>query len=388
MAKLSYNVSIGAWAIKSADDPRTELIGLMTRHSLGPADDCAYISIYAPPAPKQSLLEQAASAAVEATGGALGLGGSTKDKNFSIQVRGKAIKHADQIHIEVTAGNLSGKVMTADVLNIESSLNETRMFGTTGKRKMACTRLNQVYENQSLSQIVKDLAGQAGVELGSVDQGSTYSYFVVHESKTVLAHVQELANREGMDVYFDPENKLTVQRFSKSSPDHTFYFGIDLLDVQVARYDPPSNHVFVYGESPASKQGSSTWPWLAKDLKPFRAELGSGNKRLALGDRALRTKEAADSQAKAKLGSIKDRATSGRLIILGNPMVKLGQAIEIKDAPPPELNGLFKVTSVRHQYSKQAGLLTTLSFTGQGGAKEAEGLLGQALGALTGALGL
>jgi phage protein D len=122
--------------------------------------------------------------------------------------------------------------------------------------------------------------------------------------------------------------------------------------------------------------------------KPRVAERTERQEIAAIGDRALRTKDAADSQAKAKLGAIKDNATSGRLVILGNPTVRLGQAIEIKSAPPPQLNGLFKVTSVRHRYGKQEGFLTTLGFTGQGGAKQADGMLGQALGALAGAVGL
>src|SRR5439155_20406637 len=115
--------------------------------------------------------------------------------------------------------------------------------------------------------------------------------------------------------------------------DHTFNYGIDVLDITIFNHEPPSDHVLVYGESASSNQGSNTWHWLAKDLKPFRGELGSGAKLTAIGDRALRTKDAAESQAKATLGAIKDNATSGRLMIIGNPMVKLGQAIEIKSAP-------------------------------------------------------
>ena len=54
----------------------------------------------------------------------------------------------------------------------------------------------------------------------------------------------------------------------------------------------------------------------------------------------------------------------------------------------PELNGLFKVTSVRHSYSKSRGYLTLVGFSGQGGAKQAKSALGQLAGAVAGALGL
>jgi hypothetical protein len=211
---------------------------------------------------------------------------------------------------------------------------------------------------------------------------------VVHESKNLLTHIRELAAREGMDVYFDEENKLTVQKFNKSNADHTFYFGIDILDLQLSNHQPSSDHLLVYGESPASNQGSDSWHWLAKDLKPFRCDLGSGNKRLAISDSAIRTKDGAESLAKSKLGAIKDQSTDGRLKLLGNPTVKLGDAFEIKESPKPELNGLFKVIAVRHRYNKQEGFITFVEFSGQGGAKEADGMLGQAVGALAGAIGL
>jgi hypothetical protein len=76
------------------------------------------------------------------------------------------------------------------------------------------------------------------------------------------------------------------------------------------------------------------------------------------------------------------------LKILGNPKVKLADAIEIKNAPKPDLNGLFKVTSVRHVLNKREGYLTFVGFTGQGGAEKAGGLFGGATGQLAGALGL
>jgi hypothetical protein len=145
-----------------------------------------------------------------------------------------------------------------------------------------------------------------------------------------------------------------------------------------------SEHFKVYGESPSSKQGSDTWHWFAKDLSPFTAEIGSGQKLLVTQDSAAKTKDAADSLANAKSAALKDRASEGRLKILGNPLVNLGDAIEIKDAPKPELNGLFKVTSVRHVLSKWQGYLTFVGFSGQGGAQQAGGGLGQ----LTGAVGL
>jgi hypothetical protein len=387
--KVSCKASIAGWSIDSADDARTELIMLDVASSLLSGVDACELTLHAPPPKKKGLLEEAAGAAMDAAAGALGMGGAVGGPQaFSIQVRGQAVKHGDQLTVELKSGDRSGKVATVDVHAIESSFGETRIAGATGKGRLAHKRINQVYQNQSLGQIIRDLASQANVQVGKVDTGSSYSYLVVHESKQVLAHIRELAVREGMDVYFDTENKLNVSAFAKTSADHTFHYGIDILDLVAQHEEPAASRVMVYGESPSSNQGSSTWYWLAKDLKPFRGEVGDGSRLAVLGDRALRTKDSADTQAKSKLGAVKDQASTGRMTILGNPEVKVADAIEVKSAPQPELNGLFKVASIAHRYSKRHGYVTHIGFTGQGGAKEAGGMLGQALGALSGAVGL
>lgn len=383
MHKVHYELTIASWAVNSDDDPKTELVAVETCQSMDALADSCRILVYAPPAPQPALLEQAMSAAMST----LGPGGE-QEAVFSIQVRGNAIQHGDQLTIAFTAGERSGRVMTAEVQCIESSFGQTQIVGTTGTQKLTNIRLNQVYENQTLSQIVTDLARQAEVTTGEIATGSSYSYFIVHEPKSLLRQIRELAMRDGLDVYCDVDNKLTLKKFNKSSPDHTFFYGIDILDLQLRHHQVGSDHIVVYGESPASNQGTNTWHWLAKDLSPFRSEVGQGARALAMQDGAVRTKDAADHLATSKFGAIQDHSTWGRLKILGNPQVKLGDAIAINNAPQPELNGLFKVTSVRHVLNKRDGYLTFISFTGRGGAEKAGSLLGTAAGQLAGALGL
>lgn len=387
MQRVDYKLSIAGWSADSTQDPKTELVELETFASMdSPVSGCR-IALYAPPAPQPGLLQQVIGAATAALGLGGG-GGASGPPAFSVDVRGKKVKFGDSISIELTAGDNSDSVSKADVQSIQSSFGLTAITGATGMQKLAAARVNQVYSNQTLGQIAKDLAGQAGADTGNIEDGSSYPYFVAHESRSVLAHIRELASLDGMDVYFDSSNQLNVASFQKTSADHTFYFGIDILDLELLHVDAPAAHVMVYGESPASNQGADTWPWLAKDLSPFRGEAGDGARLLALGDRALRTKDGAGKYAASKLGAIKDRSAAGRLTLMGNPKVHLGDAFEVKSARQPELNGLFKVTSVRHIFSKTQGYLTTVGFSGQGGAQQAGSLLGQLAGQLAGALGL
>jgi hypothetical protein len=363
MLKVKICTQIGTWSSDSAKDTRTEFVTFETFQSMSAPNSVCCISIYRLSSLELGLPVQTTRVANKRIYSA--------QNALSVKVRGSAIKYNDPITIELTAGDLSGKLISAEVKSIQTLLRHTNILGATGIQAIANSRLNQVYENQSLSQIVNNLASQTGISTGQIETGSTYPYLVVHEGKSVLDHIRQLAMRDGLDIYFDTDNKLTLQKFNKSKADHTLTYGIDILDLQLLNQRSMNDQIRVYGESPVSKQGTDTWPWLAKDLTPFQGEVGQGGQFLAIQDGAVRTKEAAAQLAVAKFGAIKDQATWGRLKILGNPTVKLADAIEIKNAPRPELNGLFKVTSVRHVLNKQSGFLTFVGFTGHSGIKAA-----------------
>ena len=385
MRKVNYKLSIAGWSVDSSNDPRTELLELETSSALdSPAGACR-VAVYAPSKPKPGLLAEAAGAAMSA----VGLGGDSGGgpKTFSVDIRGQKVTWGDQISLALTSGDKSGTVMTAELRSIRASLGETVVTGRTGGHRLVTTRINQVYQGQTAKQIVTDVASQSGVTPGDMDDGGTYSYFVSHESRNAWAHVRDIALRDGLDVWFDGDNHLAMKKFQKTTADHTVYYGIDVLDLDLLNVEPSSEHVFIYGESTASNTGSDTWYWMAKDLQPFRGEAGKGAKLLGLSDSAVRTKDAAGNFAAAKFGAIKDGATAGRLRLMGDPTIQLGDSIEIKSAPKPELNGVFKITSVRHIYNKREGFITIAGFSGKGGADQAGGLLGQ-LGALAGAVGL
>lgn len=372
MLQAYYKLSANDWSVDSTGDPLDELLSLTTRSTMNSLNNACCISVYINFQQQPSLTDKAISEAA----GALGSGG--QETAFNIQVRGNDIIPGNTAIVELTAGEVTSQVMASEIQSVASSHYQTRITGTTVIEKLAQTRLNQIYENQSVSQIVSNLADQASVSTGQIDKGSTYSCFVVHESRTLFDHIRQLALCNGMDVYADTDNKLTVTVFNKSSADHIFRYGMEILDLQISINNPVVNHVRVSGESPSSNQGPDTWHWIAKDISPFQGEAGDGSKTLAMQDGAVRTKDAAENLAVSKLCAIKNNSTCGKLKILGNPKVKLADAIEIKGVPKPELNGLFKVVLVRHVLNKTEGYLTYVGFSGAASKNQIGGALGSA----------
>jgi hypothetical protein len=392
MQSVTVRVKIGGFIMDSADDPRTELLDLETRRSLGGSEDRCCLVLYAPPAATDGL-EAAAGATVgtaAAAASAFGLGGGASGGTaLSTSVRGTDLKAGDPIEVELRVGEVSATVMTAEVQEFRTSLRMTTILGWTGIQQLGGARLNQVYQNQSTGQVVRDLAAQVGVDVGDIDNGGSWPYLVVDESRSVLRHLRQLAMREGADLYFDERNHLTVKRLTKSGPDHRFRYGVDLLDLRLRRGRSGIDRVQVFGESPSSDQGLTTWPWLVTDLAPLGGSAGQGSRYTSWRDGAVRTKDAADGLAAARLGAASDAATEGLAVLLGNPRVQPGEAIEISEAPWSELNGLFKVVSVRHRLGKRPGFVTVVGFSGLAGTGSARpGGVAGAGGQLAGGFGL
>jgi hypothetical protein len=372
--KWSVAVSIGAWSMDSGSDPHAELLEVETEAVLGCPRPAGRVTVYSPPGARSG---PAAGAAAIGGGGPAGSGGAGRGTT----VRGLAVKPGDPITVELTAGDASETVVTAQVDEVLTTLGAVRILGRGPLQQLAAARVSAVYENQSLGQIVQDLAGRVGVMTGEIDPGATYPYVVAHESRSVLATVLDLAARESLDVYAAPDGALTVKRFDKTSADHVLRYGAEVLAARVGAAGF-AEQVVTYAESPSSSQGADTWHWLVKDGSPFRGTAGDGTLGLAVQDGALRSKEAADRSATALLDTMADRSRSGRVRVLGNPAIALGDAIEISGCPYPELDGVFKVAAVRHRFGRRVGCVTDLDFIGIGGAGSAAGAAGGLAGGL------
>ena len=350
----SYSMSIGSWSADSASEPRTEVLAIETFAALGSADTQSRVVLYAAPSDGRQL-------------------------DFAA---------ADPVTISLTAGDVTETVFTGAVQSVRTSLGAMEVRARGGIGNLAVTRINTIYSNQTARQIASDLASQASVDTGDLETGDTYPYVVAHESRSALDLLRRIARVEGMDLYADHEGRLTMKRFTKAAADYSFKYAVDVLDARVVRHDVPTAHVIVAGESPASTRGNDSWHLIAKDASAYLGDEGSGVRLLALHEGTVRTKAGAKRLATATRDAVAAYATWGRLAVLGNPRVRLGDAIGVEDAPTSSLNGTFKVTGVRHHFSKRRGHVTivdVVALARPGGALGAAG--GAAAGAAAGAVG-
>ena len=410
--KVGCKIRIGEWEADTSQDPHTELVSVETLAQTGSPVARCRIALYVAPPKAKGLLDAALGAAAGALGGAaggiagglgdaLGLGGGAP-AGPSATVRGKTLQIGDPLRLELTSGDTSGLAMTARLSGIETRIGTTGdadgggtliLTGENALQRLARARLNQVYQSQSVEQMVRDIVGQVGsteqTDVGTINVDSdARPYFVITETRSVLDHLLQLARQEGAEIFADTENKLVMQTPEAVSPDqadHTLYYGRDLLTVSVIRAAPRAGTVRVRAESPGGSKGRDAWAWLAKDGATVTAESGSATPILPFSDAALRSKDAAQRLADGVYGSLTAQATQLRIRIMGDPTLYLGQSVALAAAPYPEMNAAFRIAAVQHRYDRTHGFTTTLRLT----APPAKGISGGGLlSDVAGALGL
>jgi hypothetical protein len=164
------------------------------------------------------------------------------------------------------------------------------------------------------------------------------------------------------------EGAVVMERFVGGRTVHVLEHAKHILELDVLRSPPRAAAVEAWGESPGSARGTNAWAWLTKDFDDLHGSAGSGSPLLVLERPALRSASAARRAAEAALTALQRRAVRGRVVTIGRPQVKLGDAIQLRGVPDEDANGNFQVRSVTHRLRKDTGFTTEIGFRGADGA--------------------
>ena len=254
----------------------------------------------------------------------------------------------------------------------------TRITATSGGAALARLRVNQSYEDQTAGDVVNDLAGQAEIATGTVEDGVDLPFYVADDRRSAWVHVAALARRSGFLAYVTPEGELYFGPYEPGDPVQTFTYGEDVLRLEAREASPEVGVVTTWGEGSAGSQGKDAWSWLVKDPASVQGSAGGGGPERWVHDPALRSGDAAKTAAQGIADAAGRLQVTGTLLVPGAPAVTAGSTIEIAGAPQEALNGKFLVRWVRHRLAKREGFTTRIAFSKSEGAG---GLLG-ALGGL------
>jgi len=267
-------------------------------------------------------------------------------------------------------------VFAGTVFAIRRDLSgRTRVTTANGGAALASLRLNRSYEKRKAGEIVRDLAGEAGVATAGVEDGPKLPFYVVDDGRNAWVHVADLADRCGFLAWFDTDGKLVFGPASEGRPAQTFAYGRDVLALDAVEGKPAAGAVTTVGEGAAGTKGEDAWSWLVKDPSGVTGTAGSGTPERLHRDRALRTADAARGAAQGLAAAAAARAATARLLVPGAPKATVGATVALDGAPDGALNGTYVVRGVRHRYAKRAGFSSLLLLTRSGGGASTGGLL-------------
>lgn len=265
------------------------------------------------------------------------------------------------------------QVFAGEVSAVHRSISgSTRVTATNGGSKLAALRLNRGYEQRTAGDVVRDLAQEAGVDTGSVDDGTSFAYYVVDDGRSAWVHAASLAARSGFLARFAPDGKLAFGAPPSGGAVQSFSYAQDVLALDGAEA-APATAVTVVGEGAAGSKGSDAWSWLAKDASGVTADAGGDGPKRLVRDRSLRSAAAVKAAASALADAGTARAGSARLLVPGAPKAAVGTLVSVAGAPDAPLDGTYVVRGVRHRHAKRGGLTTLLLLDRSGGG--AGGLL-------------
>lgn len=272
----------------------------------------------------------------------------------------------DEAVIELGYADNGGltRVLSGTIRAVERGLVSRRVVVHSAAADLLRSFADTTHENKSAGDIVNELAGAAGHPVAKADTGISFPAYVVDGRRSAWQHLRELADLCGFDLYLNPEGELVFERFAGGRTVHVFDYGRHILVLDSLSSAPSAETVEAWGESPTGAEGEEAWGWLTKDFSGSKGSAGSGAPTLLLQRPVLRTAAAAQSAAAALHTALQRRSVRGRLLVPGNPAVRLGDAVRLQQNPEAEFNGTFQVRSLSHHISKARGFTTLIGFRG------------------------
>jgi phage protein D len=263
------------------------------------------------------------------------------------------------------------RVLTGTVVGVEPGLEHKRIAGLSLGNALLRTFVDKTFEDTTAGDIVRALAGEAGVDVERAEDGLQLPAYVVDGRRDAARHIRDLGYLCGFDSYLTPEGKLVFEPLTGNRTVHVLKYGEHVLSAELVRTQPRAGTVQTWGESQGSG-GDESWAWLTKDFTALRGSAGSGAPTLLVESGALRTGRAAASAATAISDALTANSIRGRVRVQGRPQLRLGDLVRLEKFPDragvDELDGNYQIRAVRHRLDKTGGFVTEVDFRSLTGA--------------------
>ena len=269
----------------------------------------------------------------------------------------------DDVTVKVGYKDELSTIFTGIVRSIEWDIGSVTIEAHSVFQQIAALRTHAYFENAFVGDIVKSLASETDVGIGTVQSGARFAFFAVGSNQSVWQYIQDLATKCGVDFFANKDDKLVFGLPLSFELPTILQFGINLLSCHIETSVSNLKGIEVYGESPASLgQGPESSSWFTK--KEVKGSAGDNNNVRRIYEPAARAQETAALFATGLWQGFKVKK-KGILTLLGKADLEIGQLVMVSSMPSDSQNGMYKIVAVRHQIKKDKGFITILNVLGE-----------------------
>lgn len=249
-------------------------------------------------------------------------------------------------------GGDDGTIWTGIVQSVQSSAAQLSITGLASTAQLSDTRRSATWSDQTVADIVRDLAGDLESE---IEADLILPNFSVDNSRPVWSYLYELAQLAGAELSCSPQGGVRFILASKESAVVELRYGADLIEWNLSR-DKAMKPVGASEHGAASSAGNDKWHWLAHD------PVGSNGESMLL-PASFQTRTAAETFTDAANARAERASMRGQLWITGRESLRPGSKVELKKLPDGG-DCTLRVRAVTHQLDVDNGFLTALAVEG------------------------
>jgi phage protein D len=274
-------------------------------------------------------------------------------------------------------------LIEAEITGIEADCDASGMRvvvrGYDKSHRLASGRRTATYQGMSLTDIVKQVASNAGLNVDADATSGTLDH-VLQANQSDLDFLYAIAARAGYDLRMSGDTLLFKKPIaSTTAPDSgdveaedpvQLVFGANLLEFRgrmsaVAQV----SEVQVKGWDPKTKKGVTGKATPSATHAPQATTPASLAKKVGGGQMVVVNHEAtdqatADRLAQARAEQVGSAAFEATAVTLGDPALKAGTAVSVMGVDPA-LCGQWVISGSRHEFNLVTGYRTTLDFSGR-----------------------
>jgi len=255
---------------------------------------------------------------------------------------------------------IEGEITAVETHFTEKTKAPIIVRGYDASHRLYRGRHNRSFQNITDSDIVKKIAGKAGLDLGTVDESGIPHDYVFQENQTNLEFLRERAARIGFELFVQ-DGKL---HFRKPKVDQELYLkwlkDIDSFRVRVTSAEQVQGvevRAWDYGEKRAivstaarddvlteTDNGRGSSSSMAFNGKPSRPTL-------TVVDQPVFNPKEADAIAQARCDELGGQFVQADAKGEGDPALRPGRVVTLQDLGPH--SGRYYITETRHSYRQR-----------------------------------